>query len=124
MDTVKYFKEKRRMLNSLGRIDGICTGVNCSRCPLSGENNGTKLVCRYFEAEYPEEAVAIVEKWAAEHQQKTMLQDFLEKYPNAPLDKIGTPFICPYEIGYEEQCLDRNCNDIGCVKCWNRPIEG
>lgn len=31
MDAVKYFKEKRRILNSLGRIDGICTGVNCSR---------------------------------------------------------------------------------------------
>ena len=125
MDTVKYFKEKRRMLNSLGRIDGICTGVNCSRCPLSGENNGTKLVCRYFEAEYPEKTIAIIEKWAAEHPQKTMLQDFLERYPNAPLDKIdGTPIICPYEIGYEERCLDRDCNDIGCVKCWNRPIEG
>ena len=123
MDTVKYFKEKRRMLNSLGRIDGICTGVNCSRCPLSGENNGTKLVCRYFEAEYPEKAVAIVEKWAAEHPQKTIFQDFLEKYPNASLTSYGTPHICPCELGYEEKkpeiCFSRRCID-----CWNRPIEG
>lgn len=121
MDAVKYFKEKRRMLNSLGRIDGTCMGVNCSRCPLSGENNGTKLACRYFEAEYPEEAIAIVEKWAAEHPQKTIFQDFLEKYPNAPLDEIdGTPIICPYRLGYEEK---KGCTD-SCIDCWNRPIEG
>ena len=124
MDAVKYFKEKRRMLNSLGRKFQRCGGVLCSDCPFSNINNGKGLSCSDFEAEYPEEVVAMVEKWAAEHPQKTMLQDFLERYPNAPLDKIGTPFICPYEIGYEEQCLDRNCNDIGCVKCWNRPIEG
>ena len=124
MDAVKYLKEKRRMLNSLGRKFGVCNGVLCSVCPFSNTNNGKGLSCSDFEAEYPEEVVAIVEKWAAEHPPKTMLQDFLERYPNAPLDKIGTPFICPYEIGYEEQRLDRNCNDIGCVKCWNRPIEG
>ena len=125
MDAVKYFKEKRRMLNSLGRKFQRCGGVLCSDCPFSNINNGKGLSCSDFEAEYPEEVVAMVEKWAAEHPQKTMLQDFLERYPNAPLDKSdGTAIICPYEIGYEEQCLDRNCNDIGCVKCWNRPIEG
>lgn len=125
MDAVKYFKEKTRMFNSLGRKSKVCDGVICSVCPFSYTHNGKNLGCTNFEAEYPEKAIAIIEKWAAEHPQKTMLQDFLERYPNAPLDKIdGTPIICPYEIGYEEQCLDRNCNDIGCVKCWNRPIEG
>ena len=125
MDAVKNLKEKRRMLNSLGRKFQRCGGVLCSDCPLSNINNGKGLSCSDFEAEYPEEVVAMVEKWAAEHPQKTMLQDFLERYPNAPLDKIdGTPIICPYEIGYEERCLDRDCNYIGCVKCWNRPIEG
>ena len=125
MDVVKYFKKRKRMFNSLGRKSGVCNGVFCSDCPFSYTNNGKNLDCTNFEEEYPEKAIAIVEKWAAEHPQKTMLQDFLERYPNAPLDKIdGTPIICPYEIGYEERCLDRDCNDIGCVKCWNRPIEG
>lgn len=123
MDAVKYFKEKRRMLNSLGRIDGTCTGVNCSRCPLSWENNGTKLACTDFEAEYPEEAIAIVEKWAAEHPQKTIFQDFLEKYPNASLTSYGTPHICPCELGYEEK-KPEICSSRRCIGCWNRPIEG
>ena len=125
MDAVKYFQEKRRMLNSLGRIDGICMGVNCSRCPLSGENNGTKLTCRYFEAEYPEEAVAIIEKWATEHQQKTMLQDFLEKYPNVALADDGTPFgLCPNRLGFTEYDGCRGGKVNKCINCWNRPIEG
>lgn len=123
MDAVKYLKGKVRMMNSIGRKKWICSGAVCADCPFSYKNNGKNLNCSAFEAEYSEEAVAIIEKWAAEHPQKTMLQDFLEKYPNAPLSKIdGTPIICPYKIGYEEQYLD--CNDIGCVKCWNRPIEG
>ena len=31
---------------------------------------------------------------------KTYLQDFLEKYPNAMLDREGLPVICPYQLGY------------------------
>lgn len=123
MDAAKYFKEKKRMHNSLGRKSGVCDGVNCSNCPFSNTNNGKNLACTDFEAEYPEEAVAIVEKWAAEHQQKTMFQDFLEKYPNASLTSYGTPHICPHELGYEGKesaiCFKRLCID-----CWNRPIEG
>lgn len=123
MDAVKYFKEKTRMLNSLGRKSGKCDGASCLNCPLAYMNNGKGLSCSDFEAEYPEEAVAIVEKWAAEHQQKTMFQDFLEKYPNASLTSYGTPHICPYELGYEGKepviCFTRRCID-----CWNRPIEG
>lgn len=120
MDAVKYFKEKRRMLNSLGRKSGACTGVMCSNCPFDDTNNGKNLDCTDFEAEYPEEAVAIVEKWEAEHSQKTLLQDFLEKFPNAPMRTDGTPHTCPCVIGYEpfDKC------ENGCIECWNRPIEG
>ena len=125
MDAVKYFKEKTRMLNSLGRKFGKCDGASCLNCPLASMNNGKGLSCSDFEAEYPEEAVAIVEKWAAEHQQKTMLQDFLEKYPNAELAKDGTPFgLCPFRLGFTkyEGCCTYEYNK--CFKCWNRLIEG
>ena len=72
MDAVKYFKERTRMLNSLGRMNLKCDGVRCANCPLSHHNSGKGLCCDDFEAEYSEEAVAIVEKWAAEHPQKTI----------------------------------------------------
>lgn len=123
MDAVKYFKERKRMLNSLGRESGACTGVMCSNCPFDDTNNGKNLDCTDFEAEYPEEAIAIVEKWAAEHPQKTIFQDFLEKYPNASLTSYGTPHICPCELGYEEK-KPEICSSRRCIDCWNRPIEG
>lgn len=56
-----------------------------------------------------------------EHQVKTILQDFLEKYPNAMLDESGVPKTCPNALGYtkENGCVyDGNCRD-----CWNRPLE-
>ena len=59
--------------------------------------------------------------WSQEHPRKTMLQDFLEKYPYAKLRNDGTPEgICPDILGYEdgESWCDRKC-----VKCWNRPLE-
>ena len=70
---------------------------------------------------YPEAAAKVAE-WekAKEKPQKTMLQDFLEKYPKAILDQDSTPFnICPCDLGYEnEQYCERNC-----MTCRNRPLE-
>ena len=120
MDVVKYFEEKKRMLDSIGRKSRRCDGLDCYDCPFSRFNNKRKLQCSVFESEYPEEAVAIVEKWAAEHPQKTIFQDFLEKYPNAPISPDGTPNTCPFRLGYEEK---GKCTTLSCINCWNRPIE-
>lgn len=82
-------------------------------------NNGKALSCGDFELEYPEEAVAIIEKWAEEHPQKTILMDFLEKFPNAKLRNNGIPpGVCPDILGYSKI---RRC-ERSCVDCWNRPI--
>ena len=123
MEAVKYFEEKKRMLNSVGRTIGFCDSAECSDCPLYFENNGRGLDCNAFEILYPEEAVAIVEKWSQEHPRKTMLQDFLEKYPKARLEKNGTPKdVCPKNLGY---CEGIYCeiNKLDCVACWSRPLE-
>jgi hypothetical protein len=122
MDAVKYFEEKRRMFDKLGRIDLECEGVSCNECPFATRNNGKDLNCDHFELVYPELAVEIVEKWSAENPQKTILHDFLEKHPNAPLRESGLPkYVCPNLLGYidmeKESCPD-------CVGCWNRPLEG
>ena len=118
MDAVKYFKEKKRMLKALGG----CKAVNCKKCPFGSFENGSSLTCTDFQNHHPEKAVAIVEKWSQERPRKTMLSDFLEKYPNAQLDKNGTPCVCPDELGY---CKGRYCkpNELDCMKCWNRPLE-
>ena len=121
MDVVKYFEEKRRMLDSLGRISGQCHGIKCSNCPLYYQNHGGGINCGELEIVHPEQAIEIVEKWSQEHPGKTMLQDFLEKYPKARLRDNGTPRnVCPYRLGYEEVA---RCTHTDCVKCWNRPLE-
>lgn len=49
---------------------------------------------------------------------KTILDDFLEKYPKSPLDdEDGTPEVCPTQLGYE---ID--CSRMTCKECWSRPL--
>lgn len=120
MDAVKYFKERTRMMDAFGREKSRCIGVHCNICPLNRENNGKDISCVEFEGEYPETAVEIVEKWSKENPQKTILQDFLEKYPNAKLSE-GIPKSCCHFLGYPQpnECEFKKCRD-----CWNRPLEG
>lgn len=64
MDAVEYLKNKRRFMNELCR-DG------CLRCPFGIDSNGKNVECEDLEAEYPERAAEIIEKWASEHPVKT-----------------------------------------------------
>ncbi len=116
--TENYLTEWRRMTKQLK--DGVCE-LNCIDCPLSRLNNGIGVHCSDFETNYPEKAIAIMQKWSDEHPQKTCLSEFLKYYPNAPLGDGGTPTgICPYELGL--MGADDCRKDGNCVKCWNQPI--
>ena len=73
MDAVKFIKEKYRM----------CGTTDCLDCEVYRGKNEMVIDCYTLINKYPEEAVAIVEKWSQEHPLKTMLSDLLEKYPNS-----------------------------------------
>lgn len=112
MDAVKFISELNKM----------CLYYEpCSGCPLNVFKNSRKWSCTTFLKTYPRTAVKIVEKWSKEHSQKTILDDFKEKYPNAPLDNEGDPMICPYDLGYS---INRECGkyDGCCIDCWNAPL--
>lgn len=65
-----------------------------------------------------------IEKFSSEHPQKTMLQDFLEKFPKTILNEYGLPErICPHYVGYDSEPYCEN-QRVDCVKCWSRPVEG
>lgn len=49
--------------------------------------------------------------------QKTILQDFLEKYPNAKLRKGIPRGVCAEGLGYCVCDIDKSCFD-----CWNTPM--
>lgn len=58
-------------------------------------------------------------KWSEEHPQKTLKDEFLEKYPNAQISDKGVPKMCPYDLGYGDSCPDIR---FDCVTCWNRSL--
>jgi hypothetical protein len=88
------------------------------------KNGNTGMTMRLEKAD-PEKAVCEIEKWAEKYPVKTMLMDFEEKHPNAPMDRCkGIPNVCPKHLGYTnaEECeIDKVVG--GCVGCWNRPLE-
>ncbi len=83
-------------------------------CPMSLANNGFDIVCDVLLRKHPSEASAIIDKWCAEHPQKTYLQDFLEKFPNAQVNFGSASIICAsYVYGDALTCKGR------CAECWN-----
>lgn len=68
--------------------------------------------------------VEIVEQWSKAHPQKTMMQNFFEKFPNAPKRVDGAPkMVCPYHVGYVSELEDCDNFHRKCLECWSRPLE-
>lgn len=116
-----YLVEKKRMIKSLGNIDGKCRdGKGCEICPLSSNKNGRDTICSNFEVEHPLEATEIVKKWAEAHPRKTRKSVLLEKFPNAQLDSsTQRPLVCASLLGF---CTDCSPFD-DCKECWNMEVE-
>ena len=112
MDAVKFLKEIKRMCDS---FDDNCAGCEIHRQNLS-------LYCSTYIKKYPEQAVAIVEKWAKEHPRETRKDDFFEKFPHAKKMSDGIPEVCAAKVGYLRECPHPNVEDF-CKECWNTPIE-
>lgn len=109
--------DKARILRDYARFCGSQKG--CFVCKMRIIKTG-ELSCSYRLLKNPEKAVEIIEAWAKEHPEKTYIQDFLEKFPNAKLNNSKIPTACRDEIyGDSGNCEGKHCN-----KCWNEPMEG
>ena len=122
MDAIKYLKAKQRMC--------IAYHNKCEDCPLGHDSNGTELNCYLFQEPRPEEAVAIVEKWASEHPARTRQSEFLKIFPNAPFDNHGvtTVHVCRVDERYGDgDEYEYNCHGVSCNDCrrkyWSEEIE-
>lgn len=102
------FKEAMRIFNR------ICKGREmCEGCVLSNKCIVLK-DCDYSTAE------AILAKWALEHPERTIMDDFFAKHPKALKRDSGiTPRSCAVDLGYVEHCA----NGGDCYACWRRPLE-
>lgn len=116
MDAVEFLKTTRRICNS--------NTHGCTSCVIYQEYNYCHLQC----VANPEEIVAAVEKWAAEHPVKTRQSEFLKMFPNAALFSFGTTDICdicPAKVDDTLECdIIRNCGCYGCKrKYWLAEVE-
>lgn len=117
MDAVKYLKGAIRMCDTIG---------DCQNCPLGdlrvafpcGASSG------HLDIKDPERVVKIVEKWSAEHPEKTRQSEFLKMFPNAVI-RDSYIDIKPCEVDTEFECPDRNT--VSCGECkqryWHEEVE-
>ena len=118
MDAKKFLEEVRRM-----RRSGVCVNrpIGCGESACLSDSPQED-----WTSEEIERIVSFVEKWSEENPKKTRLMDFLEKYPNAPIDEDGAPTLLPWSLGY---CGDTPC--YACEKakvkslkwCWEQEVE-
>lgn len=103
MDAVEFLKTLRRMCNS-----------ECRECEL-GKRLGALDTCALWQKAYPEEAVAILEQWAAEHPVKTRQRVFFEQWPDARINKTdGLPMANPCDLDGK---LVGKCEGTICPEC-------
>ena len=113
MDAVEFLEEQHRMCEA--------PNSHCEECGLSYTNNKTDRVCGDFIKRHPEEAVAIVEKWAKEHPRKTRQSEFLKMFPNAQIFE-GVLKIEPCEL-IDSKLNSEECHSYdefglsGCYEC-------
>ena len=106
------FKEAMRIWGRMCKAYDSCRDCQLTRkCPLIGNSSDIDT----FEFE------AIFTKWAAEHPERTIADDFFEKHPKAPKDEDGIPFACAQRCGYTEGCIG-NTSRKYCTQCWRRPL--
>ena len=102
MDAVEYVKTLGRMCN-----------VECARCEFWKRRSNFES-CTVWQKNHPEEAVAIVERWGAEHPAKTRQSEFLKHYPDARILPHGCLNACPMNV-FSDTGI--NCNAQPCYEC-------
>lgn len=119
--TKNFIREKERLCQYYNDTD-------CTFCVLDRNKEG--LSCGELIVQQPQKAIEIVQKWSNEHPQKTLLTEFLERYPNAEMSSDGFPSnIVPCNLGLIERkdicknrCLYYYDKGYPCQDCWNTPI--
>ena len=102
MDAVKFVKTLGRMCDA-----------ECIKCEFWKRRSRWES-CTSWQKTHPEEAVAIVEKWAKEHPAKTRQSEFLKLFPGVDVDETDGCLTLNPCIIYEKmrkECSGRSCSD-------------
>lgn len=114
MDAVEFFREYARMFKTLRK------GVTITNMYITVEGVLPPSQEVSFECSTTKDEIDKVINWSKNHPRKTRLQDFKEKFQNAPVDEDGYPeCLCPWHLGFEHE----DCSGKHCHECRNKPIE-
>lgn len=113
MDALKFFKEFDRMCN-------YYSNENFRGCPRE-----TEPTCGITDLgpEGIKKLINDVDQWCKEHPQRTRLQEFREKYPDALMKQGNCPKTCAKDLGYCKECPCIKGLICDCDECWNMPVE-
>ena len=104
MDALEFFKARKRM----------CEATKCVSCKLYHVQGGCCIAPEKEKIDAFEEAIAIVEQWAAEHPVKTRQSEFLKHYPGARITIDGFLHACPMDVSSDTGI---NCSAQTCTEC-------
>ena len=85
--------------------------------------------CNGYIINHPEEAVAIVERWAKEHPRKTRQNELLKLFPRVSMTADGIIAFCPDSMDSEFECPHKTRDNIDpvCGECrreyWLEEVE-
>lgn len=120
MDAVNFIKERNRMCT-------MYTPKRCEGCPANNYG-GDGVACIMANKIDAKRLVPIVEKWSAEHPQKTRQDVFLEQYPEARLDGRSVLYAFPANVYGNNVCpKKKDAAPIICCDCrrefWGQEAE-
>ena len=122
MDAIDFIKEKVRMCYSFGAPGTY----HCDGCLL--ENIGGCSLEDLVINDNVEEAISLVEGWAALNPRTTYRSILLKNYPLARTDSKNTLYICPADLYGDEVCPKQRSNkSLTCWDCrhdfWNKEVK-
>lgn len=112
MDALEFIRERKRMCKHFR---------GCAGCPADCST--------IWDMHDAEKLVQVVEQWAKEHPRKTRQDEFLERWPEARVDKDGVLFVCPADIVKSLRDEYGGCANPmeDCPKCrrefWGQEVE-
>jgi len=102
--TEEFFKEWERFCH---------TQMACNLCELNSSCVSWSSKAKMFSRS--SEFAEGIQKWSDRHPQKTYLEDFLEKFPAAPINsKTSRPKAYPCDIYKGIGCNYENCEPFDC----------
>lgn len=116
-----YLREKRRMLDSIGRVESICSGVECADCPFSKRSRGSEIGCAVFEMRHPDEATKIVREWADRHPVQTRIEYFKKCFPLVRENSVRGSCSKYY---FDSDPVATSPCQLSCEECWDMPFYG